>query len=227
MDMFGDQVPEIRDHLIGWNAFRDLAFMGQMGVVLVVAVVLAVALAYHPSVRKKATTLEEFEQPKIFIMYSIVGAVIALIVRVQPSMALVIFGIGGLLRFRTDVGQAKDTGRVILVTVVGLCCGLQLYVVAVLATATGWVLIFALEGRTVGRLLIQGLDREIMARSASGYARVLRESGCTIMGEERRLDKGIMSFVYRGPRDLTRATLEASFAELPEDERGAIGWESA
>ena len=30
----------------------------------------------------------------------------------------VVFGIGGLMRFRTNVGEAKDTGRVILVTVV-------------------------------------------------------------------------------------------------------------
>jgi len=226
MDVFGDQVPQIQEHLVGWDGFTDLAFMGQMAVVLLVSVVLAVAIAYHPAVRRKATTLEEFEQPKVFIMYSIVGAVIALIVKVQPSMALVVFGIGGLLRFRTNVGQAKDTGRVILVTMVGLCCGLELYVVAVLATVFGWVLIFALESRTVGRLMVQGVGREIMSETARAYMAVLRESGCAVLSEERNLEKGIVAFVYRAPREVTRTMLEARFEHFPEEQRGAIGWDS-
>lgn len=226
MDVFGQSAPELDGHLVGWDGFRDLAFLGQMGVVLLVAVVLSALIAYHPSTRRKATTLEEFEQPKTFIMYSMVGAVIALIVKVQPSMALVVFGIGGLLRFRTNVGQAKDTGRVILVTVVGLCAGLELYVVAVLATLFGWVLIYTQELRTVGRLLVMGLNREIMAKASAGHADVLRQCGCTILSEERNLEKGIVAFVYRGPPDVTRAVLEGHFARLPEDEQGAVGWDA-
>lgn len=229
MDLFGQRSLEPGDHLVGWEGFGDVVFMGQMAVVLVVAVLLSTVLAYHPSVRRKATTLEEFEQPKVFIMYSIVGAVIALLVKVQPSMALVVFGIGGLLRFRTNVKQAKDTGRVILVTVVGLCCGLELYVVAVLATITGWLLIYALEGQTVGRLVVQGLDRDIIGPAAATYAEALREAGCSILGEERNLDKGFVAFVIRTPRELDRASLEAKLGDLdlPADQRGALAWESA
>ncbi|MCA9653361.1 MAG: hypothetical protein H6712_32990 [Myxococcales bacterium] len=225
MDVLGERAPQIKDHLVGWDGFGDVAFIGQMAMVLLIAVALSFVIAYHPSVRRKATTLEEFEQPKTFIMYSIVGAVIALIVKVQPSMALVVFGIGGLLRFRTNVGQAKDTGRVILVTVIGLCCGLELYVVAVLSTVCGWLLIFALEIRTVGRLLIQGLDREIIAKAAASHAELLRGCGCTILSEERNLEKGIVAFVYRAPREITRALLEERFAALPHEEQGAVGWD--
>lgn len=212
---------------MGWEAFGDLAFIGQMSLVLVIAVVLSAAIAYHPSTQRKARTLAELEQPKTFIMYSIVGAIIALIVKVQPSMALVVFGIGGLLRFRTFVGAAKDTGRVILVTVVGLCCGLQLYVVAVLGTAFGWVLILVLEGRSVGRLVIQGLEREHIAHAAAEHARILEQAGCTILGEERNVLKGITAFVYRASRQIDRHALEAQFETLPDHQRGAIQWESA
>lgn len=226
MEVFGNQVPQIHQELVGWDGFGDVRFMAQMGGVLLMAVVLAVIIGYHPSIRSKASTLEELEQPKTFIMYSIVAAVIALIVKVQPSMALVVFGIGGLLRFRTNVGQAKDTGRVILVTVVGLCCGLELYVIAVLATASGWALIFALEGHTVGKLVVQGLPREIIASAAGGYGRVLKEAGCSIVGEERYIEKGIVAFVYRAPRGVGRRAIESRFESLPEGERGAVSWDT-
>ena len=79
-------------------------------------------------------------------------------------MALVVFGIGGLMRFRTDVGPAKDTGRVILTAVVGVCCGLKLLVVAVTATAFGWLLLWMLERDTFTRLLVKGVPAEGLRR---------------------------------------------------------------
>lgn len=217
----------LQETAVGWGAFTNFEFIGQMALVLLISMLLSAAIAYHPSSRRKASTLADFEQPKTFIMYAMVGAIIALIVKVQPSMALVVFGIGGLLRFRTFVGAAKDTGRVILVTVVGLCCGLELYVVAVLGTVFGWFIILALEGRSVGRLVIQGLERESIAQGAAAHAKLLEAAGCEILGEERNVLKGITAFVYRASREIDREALEAQFGELPPEQRGAIQWESA
>ena len=42
---------------------------------LVLSVVLALPIAYHPRSWGKASSLEEAEQPKIFMMYGLVGAV--------------------------------------------------------------------------------------------------------------------------------------------------------
>ena len=112
-------------------------------------------------------------------------------------------------------------------TVIGLCCGLELYVVGVLATVFGWGLTFALESRGMGRLVVMGLEREAVAAAATGYARVLEGAGCTIVGEEKSVLKGRVALVYRGPAALDRATLEAQFQRLGDRERGnAIDWES-
>lgn len=212
---------------VGWQAFTDLEFIAQMLLVLVIAVVLAAIIAYHPTTRGKASTLEQIEQPKTFIMYSLIGALIAIIVKVQPSMALVVFGIGGLMRFRTNVGEAKDTGRVILVTVIGLSCGLELYVVALLATVLSWLLIFGLERRTVGRVFIQGLDKEVLQAAGEAHSAVLRTLGCTILGEEKRVNKGIVALIYRAPQGVGRSGIEQGFAQLPEQLRGTVHWETS
>ncbi len=214
------------DHAgVGWQAFADLERLAQMLVVLIFAVILAAVIAYHPTSRAKASTLEQIEQPKTLMMYAMVGALIATIVRVQPSMALVVFGIGGLMRFRTDVGEAKDTGRVILTTVVGLCCGLELYVVAVLATALAWVLIFALERRSVGRVVVQGLAKERIDAATQAHLEILRELDCTILGEDKRVHKAHVAIIYRAPASLERAHIEQSFAALPDELRGTINWQ--
>jgi hypothetical protein len=217
MDLFGQgQAPVFGEHALGWAAFQDVTLLSSMAVVLLVSVVLAAIIAYHPATVRSASTLEEFEQPKTFIMYSMVGAVIAVIVKIQPSMALVVFGIGGLLRFRTNVGEAKDTGRVILVTVIGLCCGLELYVVAVLATVFGWVLIFAMESQSVARVVIQGLEATEFSQSADRYRNLLTGAGCKVLGEQKNVRKGTMTFVYRSPGKLDRGALEQQFQEVGE-----------
>ena len=212
---------------LGWAAFLDYGFIGQMLVVLGMAIALSASIAYHPSLRGKATTLEELEQPKTFIMYAMVGALIAIIVKVQPNMALVVFGIGGLLRFRTDAGQAKDTGRVILVTVVGLSCGLELYVVALLATLLAWLLIFVLDTRAVDRVIVQGLEKDTIQAASEAYTKALRELGCTIVGEEKRVKKGSVAILYRVPRGIARAQVEDHFAAISEPQRGTVSWEKA
>ena len=48
---------------------------------------LGAVIAYHPSTRRRVSSLEHFEQPKTLLMYAVVAAVVALIVEVQPSMA--------------------------------------------------------------------------------------------------------------------------------------------
>jgi hypothetical protein len=158
-------------------------------------------------------------------MYAMVGALIALLVQKNETMALVIFGIGGLLRFRTVVGEAKDTGRVILVTVVGLCCGLKIFVAAVLATLIGWVLIWYLESQNAGRIAVKGLkDSDILA-AAETYRGILGAAGCTVIRERKNLTKGRVTFIVKTPPDLDAEALEESFEKVPEEQRGVVDWE--
>jgi hypothetical protein len=218
----------LADLLRGWEGFTDLWLMADMAMVLLLAVLLGAVIAYHPLTRSKAASLEELEQPKTFIMYAMVGAVIGVIVSIYPVMGPVIFGIGGLLRFRTNVGPAKDTGRVILAVIVGVAAGLKLIVVAVFATAFGWVLIWMLERQSFGRIQVKGLQQDVIARSAEAYRKILIRAGCRLLGEKKKFTKGMVTFVFTAPRDLDREALEHLFIEaVPIEIRGYIDWDIA
>ena len=211
----------------GWAAFADLELVGQMLGSLLFALLLGAVIAYHPLVRGKASTVAELEQPKTFLVYAMVAAVIAQIVMIRPEMALVVFGIGGLLRFRTDVGEAKDTGRVILVTVVGLCVGMQLFVVAVIATALGWCSIFLLERQVAMRVVIRDLAAAEIVGSARAYKDAARAAGCEVVRERRNFAKSQVSLVLRIPQSVDRDALEQRFDQLPEAAKGIVDWETA
>jgi hypothetical protein len=211
----------------GWASLTDVGFLLETSGMLVTAVLLAAAIAYHPVTRARAATLEELEQPKTFIIYALVGALVAVVVETLPAMAMVIFGIGGLMRFRTQVGQAKDTGRVILVTVVGLCCGLEMYGVALIGTVFGWVLVFWLERNTVERMVVQGLEVSELQRAATAYAEILNQSGFKVLSEKNNVKKGAVSFITRIPAGARREELNPKFAALEPELHGAIHWENS
>jgi len=209
----------------GWEDFGNIAYIVDVSLMLLLSIILAAVIAYHPSTRRKASNITEFEQPKTFLMYAMVGALIAQLVQTYPPMALVIFGIGGLLRFRTVVGEAKDTGRVILVTVVGLCCGLKIFVAAVLATLIGWVLIWYLESQNAGRIVVKGLkDSDILA-AAETYRGIIGVAGCAVIRERKNLTKGRVTFIVKTPPDLDAEALEEAFESVPDEQRGVVDWE--
>jgi hypothetical protein len=211
-----------------WKGFTDFWLMADMAMVLGLAVLLGAVIAYHPASRAKASSLEELEHPKTFIMYAMVGAVIGVVVSIYPVMGPVIFGIGGLLRFRTNVGPAKDTGRVILAVIVGVSAGLKLMVVAVFATACGWLLIWGLERQPFGRLQVRGLVAANIPRSAEAYRKILTNAGCRLVGERKRYTKGLISFVFVAPARFDREALEQHIYEsVAEDIRGVVDWETA
>jgi hypothetical protein len=209
----------------GWVDFANYWLLLDMTLVLLVALLLGAAIAYHPATRSRVSSLEQFEQPKTFLMYAVVAAVVALIVEVQPAMAFVIFGIGGLLRFRTMVGEAKDTGRVILVTVVGLSCGLKIYVVAVLATVIGWLVIYVLEREIAGVIRVSGVREESTLEATKAYRALITAAGCRIIVEQTRFTKREFSFVVQAPPTLDRIGLDSQFEELPVELRGVVDWE--
>jgi len=122
---------------------------------LALAASCASAMAWHPRRSVKSDPVEDLEQRKTLILLGIVGAIVSELVRVNPAMALVIFGIGGLIRFRTVLDNPKLTGKAILVVVVGLACGLGEFAMAVFITAFAWMLVFWLDSSVGCRIKLK------------------------------------------------------------------------
>jgi hypothetical protein len=214
-------------HLVlgpGWAGFTDPSAYLRYTVVLVAATLSGAVLAYHPVHRGKQVTLIDIEQRKTLIIYSVVGALIAVICAANPSMAFVIFGIGGLMRFRTDTGESKSTGHTIMATLVGLCWGLGLELVAVIATAYFWVMVWVLESRAVRNLVVGGVAVADMARSTDAYRQAFTQAGCRVLGHSKNFKTIQLSFVLQLPDEAASERVSKEIAAIPDPLRGVPDW---
>ena len=211
----------------GWVGFTDLGFMLNAVLTLTLAAVLGAVLAYHPKHRQTADTLEEIEAPRVYILYSVVGALIGImVVHYGLVVGFVLFGIGGLIRFRTILSSPVMTGHIIFVTLIGLSAGLDLPNIAVLATGFGYVLIHLLEANITYRLDVQALPPERFAAAAAEYRDVLEAEGCRILREKKNPAKGRVRFIFRSERRVPQSKLADSIDSKVDPElRGSVDWE--
>ena len=213
-----------QEFIAGWSAFLDAHFMLQELITLLLAAGLAALIAYHPRSRPPIPDAAGVERPKVMVIYGVVCAAIAEIVLFNPPMAFVIFGLGSLLRFRSLIGSPKDTGRIILVAIMGLACGLKFFPVAVLGTAFGWILIWFLESSVAVTVELRELAGEDLDAAAAAWRRALEEKGCRIAGTRARPSKGRLELLVLVPRRGDLPALRDSL-DLPSTLRDGATWE--
>lgn len=209
----------------GWEAFAHPEQYLHAALVLLTATISGLVLAYHPVQWGRPITRDDVEQRKTVVFYSAVGALIAIICTVAPSMAFVIFGIGGLMRFRTNTGESKATGHTIMGTLVGLCWGLGMQLVAALATVYFWVMIYVLESVRVERLVVAGVDQAHWAQAVEAYKSVLTQAGCQVLSHSKGFKKSQLAFTVKVPRAFSADDTERAFDALPPELRGGYDWD--
>lgn len=212
---------------VGWSGFLDFEYLLLSFGALLLATVLGGVIAFHPTVRRTVDTREEAELPKVYIMYALIGAVVGVIVlEYGLVVGFVVFGLGGLMRFRTDTASTRDTGRLILVTLIGLISGLNLPHFAVVTTLFACVLIYIFDGHPVCRLRVDEVPKDQMRQSADAYRKVLLDLGCKLIREEKSFSKHRLEFVFRAPRNTPQSALHAALCERVSPEvRGELEWE--
>jgi hypothetical protein len=194
---------------------------------LLLATGLGALIAFHPTTRRTVDTLEEAELPKVSIMYALVGAVVGvLVLEYGLVVGFVVFGLGGLMRFRTDTASTRDTGRLIIITLIGLISGLNLPHFAVLAAIFTWVLIYIFDGHPVCTLEVHEIPSGSVKAAAEAYRAALVGLECTIISENKSFTKNRIDYVIRAPRNSTQEGLHTALGErVPADLRGEVDWE--
>lgn len=211
---------------VGWDGFNDTSFMIDSIGALVLAIALGAVIGFHPTSRRTVDRLTEADMPKVYIMYGFIGAVIGVaVLEFGMVIGVVVFGIGGLIRFRTDTGSTRDNGRLIVVTLTGLVAGLGLPHLAVIITALAFLLIFFFDVAPACRVKIERLPTGRLHESADAYRAVLTDHRCKLISEHKSTSKERLEFVFRLHRSTTRDRLHLALCGLPPELRGDIDWE--
>jgi len=211
----------------GWQGFTDVGFLVSATLTLLLAVILGAIIAYHPKHGQTADTLAEIEAPKVYIMYAVIGAIIGImVVKYGLVVGFVLFGIGGLIRFRTSLRSASLTGRVIFPTLIGLSCGLDLPHVAVLATVFGYVLIYILDASVAYRIDIRSLPSNHVNEAAAAYRALIEQHDCRIVSEKKDPGKKRVTFIFRTSKHDTHRDLQDLLeTQIDGSLKGSVNWE--
>jgi hypothetical protein len=209
---------------VGWSGFLDVAFILQSLSSLSLAIALGALIAFHPMTRRTVDTIEEAELPKIYIMYALIGALIGeTVLRYGMVVGLVVFGIGGLMRFRTTTAGPRDTGRLIVVTLIGLISGLNLPHFAVLGALFAFALIYFFDAHPLCRLVVRRLPGKRFEPAVSAYRAALRDFECRLLLERQNARRERVEFVFRIPRRRAPSDLQLALERrVAEDLRGEI-----
>lgn len=223
--MFGAEMTMLPS--VGWAGFLDWQYLLQAFAELVLAVFLGSVIAFHPTTARTVDTREEAELPKVLIMYALVGAVIGeIVLKYGMVVGFVIFGLGGLMRFRTDASSTRDTSRLIMVTLIGLISGLNLPHFAVMATAFAWALIYVFDGHPVCELEVHEIPKGRVRDASEEYRAVLVDMKCKLISENKQFSKQRIDYVFRMPRAVTQEQVHKALCERVSPElRGEIDWE--
>jgi hypothetical protein len=211
---------------VGWDGFFDLRSITEELGVLLLSAVLGAIIGFHPASKRTIDSLDEADMSHVFVLYAVIGAVIGVAVRQYGTVVgFVVFGIGGLIRFRSSTDSTRDTVRLIMVTLVGLIAGLGLPHFAVLTTLFAFVLIYFFDTSPACRIRIEGLPMDRAADSAAAYREQLKLHRCAIIAERRSFEKKRIEFVFRLPRRGTRDQLDVALLGIAADLRGHVDWE--
>lgn len=183
---------------------------------LAVATLCGFAIAWHPRRAGKGDPVEDLERRNTLILLAMVGAVVSELVRVEPTMALVVFGIGGLIRFRTVLENPKTTGKAIMVVVIGLACGLGELAMAVFFTAFSWALIFWLDSSVGFRIRLKLSGKCDSKATLIALLDLIRRSGGRVSSAEEYEHKRQVVVVGKIPSQVDPVKFKAALGlKLP------------
>ncbi|MEJ2539906.1 MAG: hypothetical protein P8188_08055 [Gemmatimonadota bacterium] len=211
----------------GWSGFSNLAFLLDALLDLVLAGTLGAVIGFHPRRIRTADTLEEIEGPKVSIVYAVIGSLIGILVmEYDLVVGFVLFGIGGLIRFRSAMGSAQLTGQVIFATLIGLTCGLHLPHVAVLATIFDFVLTFILEARVTYQVDVRGLPPERFGDAVKAYREALSGQKYEVLSEKKNPRDGRIRIIFRCAGKDPRSEIEGRLQETVDPVlQGTLNWQ--
>lgn len=209
------------------ESYMGLNQLGGYVISLVMAIVFGMIIAFHPQTFGKKENIDEIEAPKTFLFYAMIGSLVgATVADYGPELGFIFFGLGGLMRFRTNAGGSNQTGRLILVALIGLCCGLKMLYIAGVSTLVAWILIYFLERRTIYQIEITGLEKKLFWESIEQYRNALKKQKYNIIIEKKNFSKSKILFIFSSPSKVEKEVIEEFLSQqISEDYSGSIDLE--
>ena len=167
--------------------FRHAPYVIDLVIGLVAAVAVALALTSAPRRAVRFDPVAASQQRMATVTCALIGCIAAELIQASEQfllgaeIALVLFGIGGLVRFRTVFDDPRQTGLAIIAAVLGLACGMSEYALAGIALAVVYLVNWWLTRTTVLRVRVRGRKGADLGVLQESVSRELGTRGFAIL----------------------------------------------
>ena len=207
----------------GWAQIYDSREMLEFLLAVFETVVLTSLIAFHPKSRSRWQERRDWETPRTFFLYALVGMVVGFLVMHHGYLiGFVVFGIGSFLRFRSEASSLIDTPQLLFASLIGLVIGLDLPAMAFVATLSAFVVIW-IFGNTAHFALEVKFDESV------SYADALARLEASLADQGFRIDtvskskfKPVAEIVMNSSDADARKKLVHALAEVQRREDSGI-----
>ena len=226
MDALNSLTGEVEIRGRGWAQLYNSREMLEFLLAVFETVVLTSLIAFHPKSRSRWQDRRDWETPRTFFLYALVGMVVGFLVMHHGYLiGFVVFGIGSFLRFRSEASSLIDTPQLLFTSLIGLVVGLDLPVMALVATLSAFVVIW-IFGKTAHFALEVKFDEAASYTDALGRLEAaLADNGFAIDTVSKSKFKPIAEIVMSSPDSDARKKLVHALAEIQRrDGSGIVDW---
>lgn len=209
----------------GWGQLRDLAEMGNFFLAVLETMVFVSAFAFHPKASAIRQGQRDWMVQASLFLFGFIGMLIGfLVIHHGYLIGFVVFGIGGLFRFRMESSSLLDGALLILVTLIGLSVGLDLPVMALVATLAGWTTLWFVAARKTTVLELKFNDDDNLRSALSSIRQAMAAKGFHVVSVKKTEFKPVVELIL-SHKDADAVTdIPNVLEELKKEEFGIKDW---
>lgn len=210
----------------GWSQLSNYDEMVEFALSLIEVIAATALLAFHPVNFRYRDHASNFDLTKSMFLFAFIGMLTGFLVMNHGYLiGFVIFGIGGLFRFRMETINTFDTAQLVIVALVGLAVGLDLPVMAFVSVAATSLVLW-IFGKTVTLHLEVKFDEKRANKDiVLAFERELTKRGFDTVAVSKAKFKAIGHFTLKSKKPGAQASLLRNMADLQShDELGIEDW---
>ena len=167
--------------------FRHAPYVTDLVLGLLCSIGVALALTATPNRAGNFDPVARAATRKATVICALIGCIAAELVQASEQfllgaeIALVLFGIGGLVRFRTLFDDASQTGVAIVSAVLGLACGMSEYSLVALSLVVVFLANWWMNSRACISVRIKVRKHADLAQVQSAVTALLQEQHFTVL----------------------------------------------
>jgi len=186
----GKKIPGPDDWRIITNSlslFRHAPYVTDLVLGLLCSIGVALALTGAPRRAVRFDPIAHAENRRATVICALIGCIAAELVQASEhflmgaEIALVLFGIGGLVRFRTIFSDAGQTGVAIVATVLGLACGMSEYSLVALSLVIVFLAMWLMSSVAHVHLRIKVRKHADLAQVQSAVTSILQDQHFSVL----------------------------------------------